>query len=84
MARYDGEGSIRRALSMPGGITQLDIRPDGQVWAWYVTTPDRAREALACGLAAISGGWKVWIRLPDDPRSNVLEVIGLVKTRDQG
>jgi hypothetical protein len=82
MARYEGEGSIRRALSMPGGITQLDIRPDGQDWHWYVSTPDRAREALACGLTAMSGGWKVYISLPDDPNSNVLEIIGISKTRD--
>jgi hypothetical protein len=67
---------------MPGGYTQLDIRPDGQDWHWYVSTPDRAREALACGLTAMSGGWKVYIRLPDDPNSNVLEVIGISKTRD--
>jgi hypothetical protein len=82
MARYEGEGSIRRALSMPGGIAQLDIRPDGQSWGWYTSTPDRAREALACGLSAIAGGWKVYISLPDDPSSDVLEIIGVSKTRD--
>ena len=84
MARYEGEGSIRRALTMPWGVTQLDIRPDGQDWHWYVSTQDRAREALACALTAISGGWKVYISLPDDATSNVLEIIGVSKTRDLG
>lgn len=84
MARFEGEGSVRRALSMPGGYTQLDIRPDGQDWHWYVSTPERAREALACGLTAISGGWKLYISLPDDNASNVLEIVGVAKTRDVG
>jgi hypothetical protein len=83
MARYEGEGTIRRALSLPDGRAQLDIRPDGQNWHWYFSTPARGREALACGLTAISGGWKVYISLPDDPNVDVLEIFGVAKTRDQ-
>jgi hypothetical protein len=67
---------------MPTGIAQLDIRPDHQEWHWYVSTPDRSREALACGLTAMSGGWKASISLPDDPNSNVLEIIGVTNKRD--
>src|SRR5512132_1445626 len=84
MARYEGLASIRRALSMPNGNAQLDIHPDGQDWQWSVVPPDRAREALACGLAAIAGGWKVYVSLPDDQNSNVLEIIGLTNTADRG
>jgi hypothetical protein len=83
MSRFDGVGSIRRALSMPGGITQLDLKPDGADWQWCTSTPDRAREALACGLSAIATGKKVWLRLPDDKTSQVLEVIGLTADPDQ-
>ena len=84
MARFDGGASIRRALSMPNGNAQLDIKPDGLDWQWSYVPPERAREALACGLAAISGGWKLYVSLPDDPNSNVLEIIGLTKTPDRG
>ena len=30
----------------------------------------------------MSGGWKVCNRLPDDPNSNMREVIGISKTRE--
>lgn len=83
MARYDGEASIRRALSRPDGRAQLDIKPDGQDWQWSFVPPERAREALACGLAAICSGLKVIVTLPDDPNSHDLEIIGLAKTPDR-
>jgi hypothetical protein len=80
MARYEGPASIRRVLSLPNGGADLDIRPDGLNWQWTHVPPERAREALACGLAAISGGWKVYVSLPDDPNSNSLEIVGLTNT----
>src|SRR5262252_575514 len=83
MARFEGLASIRRALSMPNGNVQLDIKPDGLNWQWSSVPPDRARQALACGLAAISGGWKLYVSLPDDPASDVLEIVGLSKTPDR-
>ncbi len=82
MARFEGEASIRRALSNPNGETVLDIKPDGLNWQWSNVPPERAREALACALAAISGGWKLFVSLPDDPNSNMLEIIGLTNTPD--
>jgi hypothetical protein len=84
MARFDGEASIRRALIRPDGQAQLDIKPDGQGWQWSFVPPARAREALACALTAISGGWKLVITLPDDPNSQVLENVGVTKTPDHG
>ena len=84
MARFEGEASIRRALSTPNGSVMLDVKPTGLDWHWGTVPPERAHEALACGLAAISGGWKLYISLPDDPASYVLEIIGLTKTPDQG
>jgi FG-GAP-like repeat len=83
MARFEGLASIRRALSIPNGAAQLDIKPDGLNWQWSFVSADRARQALACGLTAISGGWKLYVSLPDDPNSNVLEIIGLTKTPDR-
>jgi hypothetical protein len=80
MARFEGLASIRRALSMPNGNAQLDIRPDGRDWQWTSVPPKRAHEALACGLSAISGGWKLYVSLPDDPNSNSLEIVGLTNT----
>lgn len=80
MARYEGLASIRRALSMPNGNAQLDIRPDGLDWQWTSVPPERAREALACGLSAIAGGWKLYVSLPDDPNSSSLEIVGLTNT----
>jgi hypothetical protein len=68
---------------MPNGDAQLDIRPDGLNWQWSIVPADRARQALACALAAISGGWKLYLSLPDDPTSDVLEIIGLSRTRDR-
>jgi len=67
---------------MPNGDAQLDVRPAGLNWQWSTVPADRARQALACGLAAISGGWKLYLSLPDDPASDVLEIIGLSRTRD--
>jgi hypothetical protein len=84
MARYDGPASIRRALSTANGNAQLDIRPDGLDWQWTFVPPPRAREALACGLTAIAGGWKLWVTLPDDANSFVLDNIGLTNTPDRG
>lgn len=83
MARFEGVASIRRALSMPDGTALLDIKPDGSQWRWTSVPADRARVALACGLAAISGGWKLYVSLPDDPNSNVLGIVGLSKTLDR-
>jgi hypothetical protein len=67
---------------MPDGSALLDIRPDGAQWRWASVPVANARVGLAVGIAAISGGWKVYISLPDDPTSNALEIIGLAKTRD--
>jgi len=83
MARFEGLASIRRALSRPDGTALLDIKPDGSQWRWTVVPADRARIALAIGIAAISGGWKMYISLPDDPMSSELQVIGLSKTVDR-
>jgi hypothetical protein len=83
MARFEGLAAIRRALSMPNGGTLLDIKPDGLNWQWAQVPPDRARTALAIALAAIDGRWKLYLSLPDDPKSNVLEIVGISKTPDQ-
>jgi len=83
MARFEGLASIRRVLNMPNGTALLDIRPDGSQWRWTTVPADRARIALACGIAAISGGWKLYVSLPDDPLSNALEIVGLSKTLDR-
>jgi hypothetical protein len=80
MARFEGLASVRRALSMPDGNAVLDIRPDGLDWQWTSVPPERAREALACALSAISGGWKLYVTLPDDSNSNTLEIVGLSNT----
>jgi hypothetical protein len=48
-----------------------------------VVPAERARVALACGIAAISGGWKMYISLPDDPTSSVLEIVGLSRDVDR-
>jgi len=84
MARFEGHASVRRVLSRAWGNVDLDIKPDGLDWQWSTVPPERAREGLAIGLTAISGGWKLYIRLPDDPNSNVLETVGLVKDPDRG
>ena len=83
MARFEGLASVRRALSMPDGTALIDIKPDGSQWRWASVPSGRARVALACGIAAISGGWKLYVSLPDDPTSNALEIIGLSKTIDR-
>jgi hypothetical protein len=83
MARYEGLASVRRALSMPNGEAWLDIKPDGLNWQWAQVQPDRAREALAVALTAIDGRWKLYISLPDDQESNLLEIVGISKTPDQ-
>ena len=83
MARYEGTASIRRALSMPDGTALLDIQPDGSQWRWASIPAASARVAIALGIAAISGGWKLYISLPDDPTSSALEIVGLTNTRDQ-
>ena len=83
MARYEGLASVRRALSLPNGGAQLDIKPEGLNWQWAQVSPDRAREALAVALAAIDGRWKLYISLPDDPNSNMLEIVGLSRTPDR-
>ena len=80
MARFEGQASIRRALSWPDGGASLDIKPDGLDWQWTTVAPSRAREALACGIAAISGGFKLYVSLPDDPNSQALEIIGLTNS----
>ncbi len=80
MARYEGLASIRRALSTPDGSAILDIQPDGLDWQWTSVPAERAREALACGLSAIAGGWKLYVSLPDDPNSNALEIVGVTNT----
>jgi hypothetical protein len=77
MARFEGYAAIRRALLLPNGYAQLDIRPEGHDWQWSYAPPERAREALACGLTAIAGGWKLYVSLPDDQNSDTLEIIGL-------
>src|SRR5215211_146683 len=83
MARFEGLASIRRALSMPDGGALLDIKPDSLNWQWAQVSAGRAREALACALAAMDGRWKMYVSLPDDPNSNVLEIVGLSRTPDQ-
>ena len=82
MARFEGTASIRRALGIPDGTALLDIRPDGSQWRWATVPVANARVGLAVGIAAISGGWKLYISLPDDPTSSALEIIGLTNTRD--
>ena len=84
MARFEGHASVRRVVHQRWGRVDLDIKPDGLDWQWSFAPPERAREALAIGLTAISGGWKLYISLPDDPNSNDLEIIGLVKAPDRG
>jgi hypothetical protein len=84
VSRFQGEASVRRAFIGSGDTAVLDIKPDGLDWQWSHSPPGRGREALACALAAISGGWKLHIALPDDPNSIVLEVVGLTKTPDRG
>lgn len=83
MARFEGYASIRRALHRPDGTALMDIKPDGSQWRWTVVPADRARVALAVGIAAISGGWKMYISLPDDPTSNMLEIVGLSRNADR-
>src|SRR4249920_2747340 len=83
MARFEGYASIRRALHRPDGTALLDIKPDDSQWRWAVVPADRARPALAVGIAAISGGWKMYISLPDDPTSNMLEIVGLSRNADR-
>jgi hypothetical protein len=84
MSRFQGAASIARVFIGQDGTAVLDIKPDGQDWQWSHSPPGRGREALACALAAISGGWKLYVALPDDPNSIVLEIIGLTKTPDRG
>jgi hypothetical protein len=80
MSRFQGEASVRRAFIGAEGTAVLDIKPDGLDWGWTHSPPGRGREALACALAAISGGWKLYVALPDDPNSIVLEIVGLSKS----
>jgi hypothetical protein len=68
-------------LSKADGFAQLDVKPDGQDWQWGFVPPERAREALACGLAAISGGWKVYISLADAPNTQTIEIVGLSNSK---
>ena len=82
MSRFQGTASVRRAFIGTDGTAVLDIKPDGMDWMWSHSPHGRGREALACALAAISGGWKLYIALPDDPVSIALEIIGLSKTPD--
>jgi hypothetical protein len=83
MSRFQGTASVRRAFIGAEGTAVLDIKPDGLDWQWSHSPPGRGREALACALAAISGGWKVYLSLPDDRNSIVLEIIGLTNTPDR-
>jgi len=78
--RFEGEASIRRVVSTLSGQAMLDIKPDGNDWMWTYVPAERAREALAMGLTAISGGWKMYVSLPDDPNSYTLETLGISKT----
>jgi hypothetical protein len=82
MARFEGTASIRRVLNNSAGNIVLDVKPDGLDWQWTNVPPERAREALACALTAIAGGFKLYVSLPDDPNSNVLDTIGLTNTPD--
>jgi len=82
MARFEGTASIARVLNNPEGWTVLDIKPDGLGSLWANVPPERAREALACALTAIAGGFKLYVSLPDDPNSNIIENIGLTNTPD--
>lgn len=84
MARFDGYASIRRVYVNSGGQTVLDIKPDGLDWFWAAGPANHSREALAVALAAMSAGWKLWITLPDDAGSNVLENVGMTKAPDVG
>jgi hypothetical protein len=84
MARFEGQASVRRALSLPDGRAQLDIKPDGLDWQWSYVPAPRAREALACALAAIAGGWKMYVSLLDHVNSHDLEIVGLYRIADRG
>ena len=84
MARYEGVASVRRALSLPDGRALLDIKPEALNWQWAQVPAARARAALAIALTAIDGRWKLYISLPDDPSSNVLEIVGLSRIADRG
>ena len=83
MAGYEGLASVRNALSLPDGSARLEIKPEPRLkWQWAQVSPEQARVALAFALAAINGGWKLYVSLPDDPSSNLL-AIGLSKTPDR-
>src|SRR5262245_15723641 len=84
MARYEGVASVRRALSLPDGSALLDIKPEALNWQWAQVPAARARAALAIALTAIDGRWKLYISLPDDLSSNVLEIVGLSRIADRG
>jgi hypothetical protein len=62
----------------------LDIKPTGLGWQWAHAPTGQSREALAVALAAISGGWKLYLALPDDANSIVLDFVGLAKEPDVG
>ncbi len=83
MARFDGYASIRRAITFPNGVVRLDLKPDGMDWSWYDAAPDHRRECLAVAIAALSGGWKVALVLPDDPGSGTIEAFGLTNSPDR-
>ena len=84
MARFEGHASIRRAFIHTNGIVVLDIKPTGQDWQWAHAPSGRSREALAVALAAMTGGWKLYVAQPDDSSSIVLELVGLTKEPDVG
>lgn len=84
MARFEGHASIRRVFVNTDGLAVLDIKPTGQDWQWAHAPSGRSREALAIALAAMTGGWKLYVAQPDDANSIVLELVGLVKDPDVG
>lgn len=84
MSRFEGSAAIRRIFVGQSGVTVLDIKPSGLDWQWAQAPTGRDREALAIGLAAMTGGWRLYLALPDDAASNVLDIVGLSKEPDVG
>ena len=54
----------------------------GKIGNRALAPSDRSREGLAVAIAALTGGWKLWVAQPDDPNSPVLEFVGVAKKPD--
>lgn len=84
MSRYEGSAAIRRVYTSASGVTVLDVNPTGLGWQWALAPTGQDREALAIALAAMTGGWRLYLALPDNAASNVLDLVGLTKEADVG